>query len=306
MASRAVWHCPALARRRTSERATTRCAQRDVCLESVRLPDAAGEGVRADDIRPRYHRHVLQVTFWVYVRPPAWVKWERDESGTCSTLEQGYDGGHRVAAAVCVFRAHGGDNRSAMQVRLRSDTGFWMMSTRVLLTSVTLTVTPASQANSTETSGLRVDGRDTLTQTPGAGLLGATSGLIKFRMTPRHSAANVAKFGETTPYLMHAWGDASNYLALYWSAANTLKLEQNANGAGVQSSTWDATGAIVAGTTYACEVEYNATAVTLTVDSTLRITVTAAVNFTTALTTIYWGHKQDGTKQADATFSAPV
>jgi len=174
------------------------------------------------------------------------------------------------------------------------------------LDAVTLTVTPATQANSDETCGLRVDGKDVCTQVPGAGLLGATSGTVKFRFTPRHAAAIVAKLGVLTPYLLHAYGDANNYLAVYWSAANTLKLEYNANGAGVQSGTWDATGAIAAGTTYAVEITYTATGMTLKVDDVTKITITAAVNFTPALATAYWGHKQDSTLQFDGTLAAPA
>jgi hypothetical protein len=177
----------------------------------------------------------------------------------------------------------------------------------IALDPVTLTCTPASTANSQETSGLRVDGRDTLSQAVTAvdGIF-ATSGTIKFRYTPRHSAAVAAKFGELTPYLCHLWGNATDYAALYWSAANTLKLEFNANGAGVQSGTWDATGVIVAGTTYAIEIAYTATTMTLKVDDVTKITVTQAVNFGTVPTTIYWGHKQDSTCVSDAAYAAPL
>ena len=92
----------------------------------------------------------------------------------------------------------------------------------------------------------------------------------------------------------------------YWSAANTLKTEINANGAGVQSATWDATGAIVAGTTYGIEIAYTGTALTVKVDDVLRITVTTAINLVTLPTVIYWLQKQDSTCQFDGTVSAPL
>jgi hypothetical protein len=177
----------------------------------------------------------------------------------------------------------------------------------IALDPVTLTCTPASTANSTETTGLRNDGRDTSVQTVAAadGVL-ATTFTVKTGITPRHSAAVVAKFGELTPYWFHLWGDATNYVAVYWSAANTLKLEYNAGGAGVQSQTWDATAAIVAGTTYALEVAATPTGMVLKIGDVTKTTITAAVNFSTVPTVIYWGSKQDGSCVADATFSPPA
>ena len=174
------------------------------------------------------------------------------------------------------------------------------------LLDVGLTVTPANLANSAESSGLRVDGRDTLVQP--ITTLTATRGCVRFRYTPRHSAADAVKFGTTgsAALLLTAFGDADNYSQLYWSAANTLLL--NVKSAGVlTSSTWDATGAIVAGTTYGLEVEYSATQCTLKVNGTTRITVTpgAGINFGTIPGTIYWGTGNTGSSQADATFAAP-
>ncbi|KKT45404.1 MAG: hypothetical protein UW36_C0006G0025, partial [candidate division WWE3 bacterium GW2011_GWA2_44_16] len=61
------------------------------------------------------------------------------------------------------------------------------------LSPVSLTVTPASLANSTETTGIRVDGTDMLTQ-PITNLT-ATSGTARFKYTPRHSFATADLFG---------------------------------------------------------------------------------------------------------------
>ncbi len=63
-----------------------------------------------------------------------------------------------------------------------------------LLNDVSLSVTPASLANSTETTGVRVDGADKLSM-PVSGI-SSTRGIIRFRYTPCHSAADVLKFGE--------------------------------------------------------------------------------------------------------------
>ena len=57
----------------------------------------------------------------------------------------------------------------------------------VELDDVTLTVTAAVEAESLESNGLRVDGRDTLTQT--IDTITSSSGDIRWAYTPRHSAA---------------------------------------------------------------------------------------------------------------------
>ena len=81
------------------------------------------------------------------------------------------------------------------------------------LDAVTLTCTPASEANSTETTGLRVDGRDSCYQDPLAGVLKAQKGWIRWQLTPRHDAANLAAFWENNHvYMMYVVGDAVNFL----------------------------------------------------------------------------------------------
>ncbi len=174
------------------------------------------------------------------------------------------------------------------------------------LDAVSLTVTPANEANSAEGSGLRVDGRDTLTQPIPAGSLGESSGKIRFNWTPRHNAADAIAFGNVLPNIAMLWDASTNYIRVRWSAANTIQLTVFIGGA--NSAVWDATGLIVAGTAYLIEIEYNATQCTLTVDGTLRITVTpgAGVNFVAGIPdTAYWGSSNVGVNQVDAVFSAP-
>jgi hypothetical protein len=171
----------------------------------------------------------------------------------------------------------------------------------ILLDDVTLTVTPASATNSLEGTGIRVDGRDKDPQTISGIALG--KGKIKFNVTPRHSAATVALFGNATPIVAYVYGDANNYITLDWSAANTLRLRYNASGGGVQTGTWDATGAIVAGTIYAMEIKYTGAAMTFSVDNVLRITITAASIFSTALATFYPGSDATPANQFDAVYS---
>ncbi len=148
-----------------------------------------------------------------------------------------------------------------------------------LLTDVSLTVTPASSANSTETSGLRVDGRDTLSQ-PITNLT-ATNGVVKFKYTPRHNAADMLKFGVATPYIIDLYGNATNYIRVYWSAANTVTMAFN-DGTTERVKSWDATGAIVAGTTYSMEINYSTTKMELKVDGVSKIDFTHVDNWWTA------------------------
>jgi len=138
------------------------------------------------------------------------------------------------------------------------------------LSGVTLSLTAASLANSTETSGVRVDSNDTLTQA--VSNLSTTNGVIKFKYTPRHNATDMLKFGVTTPYIIDAYGDATNYIRAYWSLANQITLEWNTNTT-ARKMIWDATGAIVAGTTYNFEIDYTPTKVQLKVDGVTQHTI---------------------------------
>jgi hypothetical protein len=166
--------------------------------------------------------------------------------------------------------------------------------------SVTLTCTPASSANSLEGTGIRVDGLDRLTQTVTSLNLG--HGKISFPITPRHAAATPALFGNATPRIATFYGNANNYIIVDWSAANTMRLRFNAAGGGEQSGTWNATGAIAAGTKYTIEIEYRGAFMTLKVNDVLKITVTAACVFTTALATAYWGSDNSYAQQSDMVF----
>jgi hypothetical protein len=169
----------------------------------------------------------------------------------------------------------------------------------IALDDVSLTVTPASAANSVESSGVRVDGLDVCSQTIPAGQIQSGSGWLKFKYIPRHSAADVAKFGNATPAITQIYGGANDYITLDYSAANTMRLRYNANGAGVQTGTWDCTGAIVAGTTYIIEVRYTSGGMKVYVDGTERISISAAVAFGTVPTMFYAGQLQAGTSQND-------
>lgn len=171
------------------------------------------------------------------------------------------------------------------------------------MTPVSLTVTPASQANSAETSGLRVDGLDTCTQV--VANLSATTGRVRWNYTPRHDAADAVKLGNAAAYVASLYGAADNYIRVYWSAANTITLAFNGGG-GEHTATWDATGAIAAGTSYTLQLDYSASEMTLSVDDVVKATITTGISFATVPTTAYWGSTSAGASQADATLAAPA
>jgi hypothetical protein len=104
-------------------------------------------------------------------------------------------------------------------------------------------------------------------------------GRILFKMTPGtdEAAADGMYVG--------AWHNLSaNYIKLYFSGHNTLKLEYYDLSASARSDTWDCSGALDhTGTAYDVKIEYNRTFMKLYVDNTLRITLSYDVDFGTAV-----------------------
>ena len=178
------------------------------------------------------------------------------------------------------------------------------------LTDVSLTVTPASEANSTEnTDEIRVDGRDTYVQSS-ASSIGTTSGFVSFNFRPRHAGADSVKFAETTSddaYVISFNGDADDYIKVYWDSANNVKMDYSMAGT-TGTGTWDATSAIAANTEYAAEVAYTGSStMTFKVGGTTRITLSSIPSaFGTAPNTVYFGSDTSGGNQGDATFSSIV
>ncbi len=173
------------------------------------------------------------------------------------------------------------------------------------LDDVSLTCTPASEANSTEPDGLRVDGYDNAPQVIPAGSIFATEGWIRWNVTPRHDILEIDDFGNSFPYYGQGWGDATNYINIAHGGANIVQLAFQAGGAGHQSANWAAAGAIVADTTYLFEVKWTATQMELLIDGVQRINIVQPVNFTTVPTTWYPGSRQALDRQIDAVFGAP-
>lgn len=177
------------------------------------------------------------------------------------------------------------------------------------LSDISLTITPASEANSTEnTDEIRVDGGDTYVASSGEAVsLGTSSGYVSFDYRPRHSASNMLSFGESTPYIVSLYGDANDYVNVYWDANNSVTLAYSMNGT-TGSGTWNATGAIVGGSQYTSTLTYTGSGtMVLSVGGTDRITLSSIpAAFGTAPNTVYFGSTQPGASQGDATYSALV
>jgi hypothetical protein len=260
------------------------------------VTDAIGEGFK----------HSPATTVGKYYRATAWVYTAANAvtMGSGATLHNGSTAGINSAVGAAwnrvqfVFRAVAANTDISFISTTAVQTFYVDDFSVAILDDVTLTVTPASQANSLEGTGIRVDGLDRLTQ-PIINLK-LSKGIARFPYTPRHSAATPALFGNATPVIAHLYVDANNYILLDWSLANTIRLRYNAGGAGVQTGTYNATGAIVAGTRYILEIRYTGGAMHLRIDNILVLTITAPTVFTIVPTVANWLHDNLFLQQNDA------
>ncbi len=205
-----------------------------------------------------------------------------------------------------VFRnVHIGTFGLLLQLSGVADTRYIDDVSAIELDDVSLTVTPASQANSLEGTGIRVAGRDQATQVPGVGILQATQGWIRFRWRPRHDAAQAVAFGETgTTDIFDGRAPLANAIQLYWAAANTVQLI--VFDGGILGIIWDATGAVVADTEYLVEIRYYPARADLLIDGVVVATGAAGIDFGTDIITLAnYGHNNVNADQTDAIFSAP-
>jgi uncharacterized LabA/DUF88 family protein len=177
------------------------------------------------------------------------------------------------------------------------------------LSDVSLTATPANTLKSTESppagGGIRVDGRDTLTQ-PITNLT-ATSGRIRWKYTPRHSNATVGSFGfptggGTPPWIASFKGSGSNEISLYYSGGGYYFGYDL--GSGWQSYVGSIT--LNAGTTYDFEINYTSAYMQLLVDGVVKKQYDLPISFASVPSTAYWGTTTAGNDQSDATFGAPT
>jgi hypothetical protein len=172
-----------------------------------------------------------------------------------------------------------------------------------LIDDVSITCTPASLANSTEGTGIRVDGWDGLIQPVPVGKLKPTKGRWRWKWTPRHGSADFMKFGQSVITLLRPYGDASNMISLAINGINSILLSSVANGI-TGTGTWNCTGLINAGTTYTLEVYYTSTKFVFKVDGVVRISINMTVLFT-VIPTIYAGSFSYYNYQNDSVISPP-
>jgi len=152
--------------------------------------------------------------------------------------------------------------------------------------------------------GIRVDGHDQAVQNIPAGRIFATEGWVRIGVTHRHDVADMRAFGNLTPRFWTLWGDATNYVFVNVSAANTVTLTFN-DGGGVHTANWAAAGLLTAADKDKMEVQWDAAHMELRVDNVVRINIGQPVNFVTVPTLLYAGSDETGAQQVDAVFSSP-
>lgn len=131
--------------------------------------------------------------------------------------------------------------------------GFFDDAFEFELDFVTLTVTPASEANSAEGGGIRVDGGDTLTQAIPAGQLQHDRGLIRWSQTFRHDAGETTSFGHSSPVpRLVYFGTGTSYWNIYTNNT-TATLALDSGSTCTETAAWQA---ISAGDTVLFEVEW--------------------------------------------------
>jgi hypothetical protein len=253
------------------------------------ITDAANEGFQRDCVTTSGKYYL--VAGWVY---DATAGKTVTMTVTHALLQYSAAANTRVTTAVGAWTRLFGVFRATaatihVQFTATDATTFYVDDVSVItMDDVSLTVTPASAANSVESGGIRVDGGDEVSQPIPDGSLFATKGMIRLGYIPRHNAADVAKFGIAIGgFVCQLAGDATNFIYLNYNGANSMQLRFNAGGGGVQAGVWDCTGAIVAGTTYTIEIRYSVIGMQLLVNYVERISIVAPVTFTTIPTVFY-------------------
>lgn len=145
------------------------------------------------------------------------------------------------------------------------------------LDNVSLTVTPASAANSAESGGIQVGGDDDNTQDPDRELT-RYRGRIVATFIPRHEIALADSFGQPREYLFDVYEDANNYISAY-RTANTVTVASNEEGAGEQTADWDATGVWDALDSMRIELMWGGAGARLRVEGVFVARIPGAVTF---------------------------
>ena len=173
-----------------------------------------------------------------------------------------------------------------------------------ILDPVTLTVTPASEANSLESGGIRVDGNDALTQLV-LNRLKARSGHIVWRGRLRHTPANLVAFWEGAEVtLVDAFGAAANYARVRATVLNTVDTRFD-DGGGVQTVNWAAAGAWAADDELFLELYWRGHFMQLSVAGIPVATINQPVDFAVLPTLLYWGLLNSGGTNVDTVIKEP-
>jgi hypothetical protein len=175
------------------------------------------------------------------------------------------------------------------------------------LDDVSLTVTPASEAKSAESGGLRVDGRDACSQPIPAGILSDISGHIKWIHRPRHEDADALDYGSVGPTFAQFRFDGSNYIWIYWNAGSQVQMRFVLGGV-TTNVNWNTGGYFTVDADHILEVKYDDTECLFIVDGVTRITVTpgGGINWGANIPNVaYWGIQSPIRYQIDAIFRAP-
>jgi len=176
----------------------------------------------------------------------------------------------------------------------------------IALDPITLTVTPRTYANSLETitaiQGLSIDGFDLCTQP--VDRITATRGRFRFRVLFRHDPADWFDFGQALCPIVYQWENANNYIYLAITAADTITLTYNAQGAGAVTGNWTPTG-LAANTWYSFQVIYTAGYCQLRVDNVTVINLAGFAFAANPSVAVDWGNRYDNVFQLDGNLAPP-
>jgi len=238
---------------------------------------------------------------WVYADTAGTVDMEGPTAQTGSAAKATSGSNDAWELLTFVFRATAAS--TDLQFTSNAAQTFYVDDVAVVaIDPVSLTVTPASEANSAESGGIRVDGRDTLTQSTG-NYLRPNEGRIMWRMRPRHAPADILKFAEGALVWLFRSNTVGGYwFGVAWTAANTITMYLTDAG-GALTDTWDCTAEWTADQEMLGEYGYRGPNAWLRVDGITVATITAAGGFGTSIpTTIYSGSDASGENQGDIVF----
>ena len=241
---------------------------------------------------------------WVYADTAGTVDMEGPTAQTGSAAKATTGSNDAWELLTFVFRATAAS--TDLQFTSNAAQTFYVDDVAVIaLDPVSLTVTPASEANSAESGGIRVVGRSTLTQ-PTGNYLKANEGRVMCRVRMRHAPADLVKFVEVTGTprirLFRSVSVGGLNFQLYSALANRLTIYVFDSG-GVSTVNADVTGLWVADEQILVDFQYRGPNAWLRINGVTVATLTTLSGFGTSVPiTLYWGSDTTGVNQVDAVF----